>query len=101
MSFDLLRQTYALAAPELDSAGVDAAIDGALERAREKHMDLDRFAPAIEFLATVFFCNHSAMPLDDYIETLYCAAKHSDFARRWRAELRKRHQQQSAPANAP
>lgn len=96
MSFEVLRGTYAIAASHLNADGVDAIVDGALERAREKHHDLERFLPAMEFLATVFFCDHVKMPIDDYLETLYCGAKHSDYARRWRAHLRK--QAAAAPA---
>jgi len=53
-----------------------------------KHADWDHFAPAIAFLSTVFFTDHLRMPIDDYLETLYCGAKHGDFSKKWREKLR-------------
>ncbi len=94
--FHVLRKTYELAMPDLlPPEVVDEAIDSAVGRAREKHSDFDRFLPAIEFLSTVFFTDHRAMPLDAYLETLYCAVKHGDFARPWRMDLKR------VPAFAP
>jgi hypothetical protein len=61
----------------------------AVQEARDKHPDFDRFLPGVEFLSTVFFTNHKSMPLCDYIETLYCAVKHADFTRPWRAQLKR------------
>lgn len=88
MSFAVIRETYRAARPDLDPAAVEDVITAAVERAREKHNDFDRFRPAIEFLATVFFTDHKRMPIDDYLETLYCAVKHGDYSKPWRAELR-------------
>lgn len=88
MPFAIVRDTYKRARPDLDPLVVDGVIKAALDRAREKHPDWLRFEPAIEFLSLHFFTNHSTMPIDDYLETLYCAVKHGDFSRRWRALLR-------------
>jgi hypothetical protein len=90
MSFDVIRKTYALACPALAPAAIDEVVDAAIDRARQKHADYERFAPAIEFLSTVFFCDHGHMPIDDYFEALYVAAKHADFSRPWRVELRRK-----------
>lgn len=100
MSFDVIRRTYALAVPALAVAAIDEVVDAALVRAHEKHADFERFAPAIEFLSTVFFTDHSNMPLDDYFEALYCAAKHADFSKPWRVELRRKPPAMAEPAPA-
>lgn len=88
MSFDVLAGTYQRARPDLDPAVITAVLSSAVERARTKHHDWDHFAPAVEFLSTVVFTDHIRIPLDDYLETLYCAAKHGDFTRKWRAMLK-------------
>lgn len=89
MDFPLLVESYALAVPELDRPAIESAIAEACQRARDKHADYERFLPAMQFLATVFFTDHRAMPLDAYLETLYCAVKHGDFAKAWRLQLKK------------
>lgn len=89
MAFALLLKTYALARPDLDQEVIESTISLALARAQDKHPDFEHFTPGIDFLSTVFFTDHKKMPLDDYIETLYCAVKHADFSREWRAKLRK------------
>jgi len=89
MSFDVLKHTYAVACPTLAPEAIEAVVEAALVRAQEKHPDFERFAPAMEFLATVFFTDHTHMPLDDYLETLYCGVKHGDYSKGWRADLRR------------
>jgi glycosyltransferase A (GT-A) superfamily protein (DUF2064 family) len=89
MAFELLAHSYLLAAPAIGEGGAARVIDEALARAREKHPDFVRFEPAIEFLSTVFFTDHARMPIDDYLETLYCAVKHGDFSKTWRLLLKK------------
>lgn len=89
MSLDLITRTYALALPDADEAEARRVIDAAIERARAKHADFDRFLPGVEFLSEVFFTAHTRLPLDDYIETLYCAVKHADFSKSWRVQLKK------------
>ena len=101
MAFDVVTETYKCARPDLDPAAVEEVIRGAVERAREKHNDFDRFRPAIEFLATVFFTDHRKMPIDDYLETLYCAVKHGDYSKPWRAELRNMKPEASDAAAPP
>jgi hypothetical protein len=86
---DLIVRTYALALPEPDEAEARRVVDAAVERARGKHRDFDRFLPGIEALSGVFFTSHTRIPLDDYLETLYCSVKHGDFTKSWRAELKK------------
>jgi hypothetical protein len=88
LMFPILQKTYETARPDLAPAVIEGVIRAALERARAKHLDWSRFEPAIEFLAGVFFTDHARLPIDDYLETLYCAVKHGDFSRRWRALLR-------------
>jgi hypothetical protein len=95
MAFELLNKTYSMARPDLDPGVIDSTISLAVGRAKDKHPDFERFQPGIDFLSTVFFTDHQKMPLDDYIETLYCAVKHADFTRDWRAQLRK------PPASSP
>jgi hypothetical protein len=97
MSFEVLLGTYKRARPDLDSEVIDGVVKAALERARAKHQDWDRFAPAVEFLSAVFFTDHAKLPIDDYLETLYCAVKHGDFSRRWRALLRASESHPAAP----
>lgn len=87
--FEILKQTYALAAPGVSQAEIDSVIEMALDRARAKHSDFERFTPAIEHLSTVIFTDHKRIPLDDYLETLYCGVKHGDFSRSWRLELKR------------
>jgi hypothetical protein len=99
--FPLIAKTYALAAPQISEEHAQIVIDSAVDRARLKHGDFDRFAPGIEFLSGVFFTDHSRLPLDDYLEVLYCAVKHADFSRAWRAQLRKAPAAAPAPAPAP
>ena len=89
MALDFLVHTYLTAAPDLGEAAARAVIDAAVERARAKHADFDRFLPGIEFLSNVFFTDHKRMPLDDYLETLYTAVKHGDFTRSWREKLKR------------
>jgi hypothetical protein len=89
MGFEILKGTYHAARPDLSAAVVAEVIDKAAERANAKHPDWQRFAPAVEFLSTAFFTDHHRMPIDDYIETLYCAVKHGDFSKEWRKELRR------------
>lgn len=91
---DLVKQTYLLAAPEIGADESSRVVDAALERARAKHPDFDRFLPGIEFLSGVFFTDHKKMPIDDYLETLYCAVKHADYSKAWRANLKR-------PASSP
>jgi hypothetical protein len=81
-------ETYLLAMPNASRETVISLVDGAAERARAKHADFDRFLPGIEHLATVFFTDHRRMPLDDYLESLYCAVKHGDFSKSWRLQLK-------------
>lgn len=85
---DIIQRTYQAARPDLEAEKVLEVIVAAVDRARLKHNDWDHFAPAIEFLGTVFFTDHVKMPIDDYLETLYCAVKHGDFSKAWRAKLR-------------
>lgn len=87
---DIIQKTYASARPDLPEASIVAVVVAAAMRAKTKHPDWEHFAPAIEFLSTVFFTDHWSMPLDDYLETLYCAVKHGDFTRAWRLKLRGR-----------
>jgi hypothetical protein len=87
---DIIQRTYAAARPDLPEAQINAVVVTAAMRAKAKHPDWEHFAPAIEFLATAFFTDHRSMPLDDYLETLYCAVKHGDFSREWRKKLRGR-----------
>lgn len=89
MSFEIIRGTYASAFPDLTQEAVNETIDKALELAREKHPDWLHFEPGIEQLSMVYFCFYARFPLDDYLEALYCAVKHGDFARRWRSVLRR------------
>lgn len=96
--FDVLTRTYQLARPDLDEALILGVVHAAVQRARMKHPDFDHFRPAIEFLSTVFFTDHQRMPVDDYLETLYCGAKHGDFSKRWREKLRT---MKPLPAMAP
>lgn len=85
---EIIQHTYQAARPDLDPAVIVGVVTAAVERARAKHADWDHFAPAVEFLSTVVFTDHIRIPLDDYLETLYCAAKHGDFTRKWRALLK-------------
>ena len=85
----LIAKTYYLAAPHVGEENAQAVVDAAVERARAKHPDFDRFLPGVEFLSGAFFTDHKKMPLDDYLETLYCAVKHGDYSRSWRASLRR------------
>jgi hypothetical protein len=101
MSFEVVTETYKSARPDLEPAVVEGVIEAALERARAKHQDWERFAPAIEFLSAVFFTDHVKMPIDDYLETLYCAVKHGDFSRRWRALLRASEAPRAVAASSP
>ncbi|MFZ0591497.1 MAG: hypothetical protein WAM39_13615 [Bryobacteraceae bacterium] len=94
MNLSFLAQTYAIACPDLSPEQVAEVISSALDRAREKHADFDRFLPAVEFLSTKVFTDHKSIPLDAYIETLYAAVKHSDFARDWRKEIARQRQMQ-------
>jgi len=96
--FDLLHSTYQMAAPGTAADDIDRIIEGALARAREKHADWEHFALGIEFLSSVFFTDHHKMPLDDYLESLYCAVKHGDFSKPWRAELRRMRAETEQPA---
>ena len=86
MSLPFLASTYAQFAPE----GTDAqsVIDSAVDQLRERHADVDRYLPAMEFLSTKVFTDHHSLPLVAYIEVLYCAVKHGDFSREWRKQLR-------------
>jgi hypothetical protein len=86
--FNVLIGTYQRARTDLDPAVIAGVVNAAIQRARAKHADWDHFAPAIEFLSTVFFTDHVRMPVDDYLETLYCGVKHGDFSKRWREKLR-------------
>jgi hypothetical protein len=88
LAFEILVGTYTRARPDLHAAVIIGVVTSAVERARMKHTDWDRFAPGIEFLSAFFFTDHQKLPLDDYLETLYCAVKHGDFSRRWRVMLR-------------
>lgn len=89
MSFEMIRATYQAAVPEVAERTVADVVSQAVDRARAKHADWARFEPGVEFLATVFFTDHKRMPLDNYLETLYCAVKHGDFTKDWRKELKK------------
>ena len=86
MSLPFLVSTYAQSAPEGTDA--QAIVDSAIERIRERHTDVDRYLPAMEFLSTKVFTDHRGLPILAYLEVLYCAVKHGDFSRDWRKQLR-------------
>ena len=88
MPLAFIVQTYHQARPDLSVEEIEFVVGMAVHEARAKHPDFDRFLPGIEFLSTVFFTDHTKMPLSDYIETLYCGVKHADFTRPWRAQLK-------------
>jgi hypothetical protein len=98
--FEIVTETYKRARPDLEPAVVEGVIKAALERARAKHQDWERFAPAVEFLSSVFFTDHTKLPIDDYLETLYCGVKHGDFSRKWRALLRASEAPRASAANS-
>jgi hypothetical protein len=101
MSFEVLTETYHRVRPDMEAARILAVMEAAMQRARSKHADWDHFAPAIEFLSLVIFTDHARIPLDDYLESLYCAVKHGDFSRKWREKLRATKAAAApAPANA-
>jgi hypothetical protein len=89
MDLPFVVETYRLALPDDQKHEAPAIVAAALARARGKHSDFDRFLPAVEHLAGLVFTDHSRLGLDDYLETLYCSVKHSDFARDWRASLKR------------
>lgn len=89
MALDFIVQSYLLAAPRVGEEEARRVVDAAADHAREKHADFDRFLPGIEHLSSVVFTDHRRIPLDDYLETLYCAVKHADFTRPWRVALKK------------
>jgi hypothetical protein len=89
MRLPFVVNTYQQALPSLAEGEAEIVVEMAVDRAIQKHADFVRFLPAIEFMSQVFFTDHKRMPLDDYLETLYCAVKHGDFSRVWRAELKR------------
>jgi hypothetical protein len=89
MRLSFVVETYALALPEISAGEAESIVEGRIEQAIQKHADFVRFLPAIDFMSRAFFTDHRRMPLDDYLETLYCAVKHGDFSRAWRAELKR------------
>ncbi len=89
MALDFITQSYLLAAPDISEAEARRVVSAAAEHARGKHADFDRFLPGIEHLSSVVFTDHRKIPLDDYLETLYCAVKHADFTKPWRVALKK------------
>lgn len=86
--FPFVLETYRGALDEPEKHYAEGALEAAVAVMRSHHQDFDRFCPAMEFLSHFFFTNHAEMPLADYIEALYCIAKHGDFTRSWRAQLR-------------
>lgn len=98
--FEVVTATYQRARPDLDPAVIVGVVTAAVQRARAKHPDFDHFRPAIEFLSLHFFTSHSTMPIDDYLETLYCGVKHGDYSKRWREKLRTLKPAAPAPAAA-
>lgn len=89
MDLPFIVETYRGALPEEQKYQAEHLVAAAVRRAREKHSDFDRFTPAVDFLSRAFFVNHALIPLDDYIESLYCAVKHGDFTKSWRAQLKR------------
>jgi hypothetical protein len=89
MNFPFIVETYGAQTPDLARETAEAVVDAAVERARAKHPDFDRFVPGIDMLSRFVFAAHSNIPLDAYIETLYCATKHGDFTKSLRDELRR------------
>jgi hypothetical protein len=81
---------YAAAVPGLSPEDVERVIADAVGRARAKHPDFDRFLPGVDALSRAVFSSHREIPLDDYLECLYCAVKHGDFTRRWREQLKRK-----------
>jgi len=79
---------YSAAVPDLSPEVVQSVVASAVERARAKHADFDRFLPGIDALSRVVFSSHREIPLDDYLEVLYCAVKHAQFTKPWREQLR-------------
>jgi hypothetical protein len=87
--FPLVVHTYALSLPEQERGQAAGAVKAAVEEVRARHpLDFNRWYLGMEFLSSVFFCNHAEMPLVDYIESLYCVVKHAQFTRSWREQLR-------------
>ncbi len=86
---DAIVYTYCLALPAHSAEEARTVVDDAIERARAKHRDFDRFLPAIDQLSKCVFTDHRQMPLDAYLEVLYCGVKHGDFSREWRAALKR------------
>jgi hypothetical protein len=89
MELQFLVHTIQAANQELTEEQAGSFLSAALVRANDKHHDFQRFVPVMEFLATAVFCDYKQIPLDDFIEVLYCTVKHGDFTRPWRAQIRK------------
>lgn len=81
-------ETYLSFVSGVERGDVEQVVNDAIERAQKKHSDFDRFLPGVHFLSSVVFCAHDKIPIDDYLETLYCAVKHGDYTRSWRTQLR-------------
>jgi hypothetical protein len=89
MILPFITAMYQAAVPDLGPMDVQNVIADAVERARAKHADFDRFLPGVDMLSRVVFSSHREIPLDDYIEVLYCAVRHGDFTKSWRGQLKK------------
>jgi hypothetical protein len=88
MLFSFVLETYRGSLEESEQHYAEGAVEAAVAVLRSKHPDFEHFYPLMEFLSHFFFTNHAEMPLADYLEALYCVAKHGDFTRSWRAQLR-------------
>lgn len=96
--FPLVEHAYALSLPESERGQAAAAVKAAVEKVRARHpLDFERWYPGMEFLSSVFFCDHTQIPLVDYLEALYCVVKHAHFTRSWREQLRAKKDAPAAP----
>jgi hypothetical protein len=89
MELPIIVETYRAALPEEKKPEAALLVAAAIDRARKKHADWERFLPGIDFLSHHIFVNHRDIPLDDFLECLYCCVKHGDFTKSWRMQLKK------------
>jgi len=76
---EFVRRSYRLGHNDVTEDQTHMLVAAAASRARLKHPDYDRLRRGMTVVACGLHPFWAAISLDEFLEVLYCAAKHADF----------------------
>jgi hypothetical protein len=76
---EFVRRSYRTGNRDITEDESHLLVAAATVRARLRHADYDRLRPAMSVVACGLHPFWAAISLDEFLEVLYCAAKHADF----------------------